>query len=584
MKLRTVLSVFAVALIPMFGGFTQGCAVEDQTSQSDNITQMSDYTVDIDAANALWSPAIPAEKPADLWTAFVKVGDQTIPAPIHLFGDVVNIIPYSNEDNVKFADGSVMERGDQEIAKIYKPGDIGIALKMHRPEHRLVDLNNADPSSMKEDFKLQDTHIEVVVGVEKAEHGKAGAITMNNPQSYEEGHFGDPRYSMIFFRPRLPDYVPADLEAAYKANTVLALTGFNAATDFPGDYNGGDPLGAKDPDKLRTYVDQMVRAIAGDPDAKAWFQEDANLVYCAELAYISLSAGVIAPLTKSFMAPRVGEDVWKKFVEQVEIHNRGVDEFQATGNISPENSSNFLSFNDNKRVGMVRLTLPPDNLRPVAELSPNPDVDAQKMAFKPLTMSDIVGEFMRTHIPRETLGEQLAPVQGAVLAKMKPGLFETMGMDQMPDTDPRKVAVNALFDQIVEAVSKSYGSYDEFQQAIAPLMEKAAQVTGPRPGDESGTGLFFPPSGFHVVAQGHHLGGLLKLDYEGHGAHASIVKKIATEQPEPVPPASDELTHAGTCQDTCGGQSSNGACWCDEACSQYGDCCQGEKGYEAVCR
>ena len=42
MKLRTVLSVFAVALIPMFGGFTQGCAVEDPTSQSDNITQMSD--------------------------------------------------------------------------------------------------------------------------------------------------------------------------------------------------------------------------------------------------------------------------------------------------------------------------------------------------------------------------------------------------------------------------------------------------------------------------------------------------------------------------------------------------------------
>lgn len=35
----------------------------------------------------------------------------------------------------------------------------------------------------------------------------------------------------------------------------------------------------------------------------------------------------------------------------------------------------------------------------------------------------------------------------------------------------------------------------------------------------------------------------------------------------------------GTCEEACGGQSA-GACWCDEECSDYGDCCS---DYEATC-
>ncbi len=31
--------------------------------------------------------------------------------------------------------------------------------------------------------------------------------------------------------------------------------------------------------------------------------------------------------------------------------------------------------------------------------------------------------------------------------------------------------------------------------------------------------------------------------------------------------------HNGSCTDSCGGQSSTGACWCDELCESYGDCC-----------
>lgn len=35
----------------------------------------------------------------------------------------------------------------------------------------------------------------------------------------------------------------------------------------------------------------------------------------------------------------------------------------------------------------------------------------------------------------------------------------------------------------------------------------------------------------------------------------------------------EEPTLISSCTDSCGGQSDSGACWCDDACAGYGDCC-----------
>jgi hypothetical protein len=575
MKFRSVLSVFALSLVPLFGAFAQGCVVDD-AEQSENITQISDYEMNLAAANTIWPDQVPIAKAEDAYTALVKVGDKTIPAPTHLFGEIVNIIPYSNEDGVTDASGATFKYGDQEVAKVFKPGDIGIGLKSHRQQHRVVDLNASDASAMKEDFKLQDTHIELVVGVEKAEHGKAGAITLNNPQNYENGRFGDAGYAPIFLRPEYPAYAKSKA-AEYQANSLIALLGFNAVTNFPGDYNGGDPLGARNPEKLREYVDQMVRAIGGDETAREWFAAEENQVYCAELAFLALSAGIIVPINAATMVPRVGQAAWDKFAEQVTIHNRGVDEFQSTGNISDQNLSNFVKFNENKLSRLIRVTLAADSLKPMAQLAPNKTEAAKLLAYRPMTMADIVRQFMRTHLPRKQLGESLAPVQGAVLAKMKPGLIESMGMDQLPASDPKRVAVEQLFDKIVAVVKKKHTSYDAFQTALEPLMQQANAAVGPR--GDSGEGLFTPPSLFHVVAQGNHLGGLLGLQYEGHGVHVSAVQKKNLPEPEPEPTPTDDIPTNVSCaaaasgaQNACGGQAPGG-CWCDAGCATYGDCC-----------
>ena len=61
--------------------------------------------------------------------------------------------------------------------------------------------------------------------------------------------------------------------------------------------------------------------------------------------------------------------------------------------------------------------------------------------------------------------------------------------------------------------------------------------------DDTGEGLFVPPSLFHVAAQGRHLG-LLRMQYEGHGLHASIVQPTTT--PSPTPLDNNDLAQAGT--------------------------------------
>jgi hypothetical protein len=483
-----------------------GCSsesVEESDASEGAASASSSYAISFNEYNQIYGTRF--TKAEDAYKVNVTVGDKTIPAATHLFGKPVNVIPYSNEDNVKTADNATFARGDQAIAKVYKPGQVGIAVKHHRSEYPTLDLNGADPQSLKEHFKLQDTHIEVVVGVKR--DGQDGAITLNNPQSYEDGAFGDEQYAMIFLKPAYPSYLNEAQVKAFENNVRTMLVGFNAVTEFPGDYNGGDPLGARNPTEVREYVKQMVLAINGSEAARAWFRESANMVYCAELAFLSFSAGLIAPLNDETMIPLVGAAEWTKFQTFITKHNAG-------------ESTPFTELNSNERVKYIRdLTVAPRDLKTAG--SYGGAGETEKLALQPLTMSDMIEDFMRLHIPREQLGESLAPAQGGLLAAMRPGLIEQMGMDQLPATDPKRIAVDGLYDKIVAAVGKSYGSYAEFRSAVEPLLGQARAITGPR--GDTGEGLFVPPSLFHTAAQGKHAG-LLKFEYQGHGVHVSAVK------------------------------------------------------------
>jgi hypothetical protein len=476
------------------------------------------YVADMARLNADFPGATPMQVVEDAFRVTVVVGDQPLVADTHLFGGPVNVIPFSDTDNVTDAAGEAVARGDDIVAAYFPPGEIGIGVRHHRPQYRVLDLEGADASTMKEHFKFQDTHIEVVIGVVR--DGLPGAITVNNPQGYQSGRFGTAQYAPIFLRPVYPAYLDDALVRQFRDNIRTMLVGFNSVSNFPGDYNGGDPLAANTPERVREHAVMMVRAVAGDAEARAWFEEPAHQIYCAELAHVAFSAGLIMPLNAATFEPLVGAPTWQAFVAAVAAHNSG----QQTA---------FTELNENQLVSLVQLQIAPEDLRAAPSYAPAGSGDDQRLAFQPMTMADIVEQWMRSHIPREVFGESLAPVQAAVLTQMRPGLLETMGMSQLPTTDPRRVAVEALFDQLVTVVGTQYASYDAFRAALAPLLEQARQITGPR--DDSGTGLFVPPSVMHLVAQGRNPGGLVGLRYVGHGLHYSQVRRATAPTTEPAP-------------------------------------------------
>jgi len=615
MRRGTTILIGALVLALLVGacGSDDGAGAADDTPRPENCLgkcdgqpstgYVSPYVADLDKMMEIWPGDVPITKLSDAFTVIMKMGDVQYPAPTHLFGVPVNVIPYSNEDKVNDASGTLVLRGDAEIAKAFPPGWVGYAVKHHRPEYRSLDVQ-AEADKMKEHFKLQDTHIELVVGVNRG--GAPGAITINNPQGYENGRFGTDHYPMVFVRPAYPDYLDVQGVDRFNDNIRTMMVAFNTVSNFPGNYNGGDPLAAHSVERVKEHTTNMVKTVAGDEAAVAWFDDPLHQVYCAELAHVATSAGLIVPLNAATMVPLAGQEAWDAFVAEVDKHNTARIELEKkpeyydallSGELQVLTDagielSNFALDNENKLVALVEMTLAPEDLLAAAEYAPADQqaAEREKIAFKPMTMADIVEQFLRTHVPRELLGESMAPVQGQMLQTMKPGLLEAMSMDQLPAEDPRRVAVDGLFAQLVEVVSTPHADYAAFRTALAPLMEQARTMTGPR--DETGTGYFVPPSLLHVIAQGKHLGGMMGLSYVGHGIHYKAVRNPTGEAEEPAeeeaeepaeeePGPTPEEPYAGSCTMTCGLAAPDDSCYCDEVCLEYEDCCD---DFEELCQ
>jgi hypothetical protein len=501
-----------------------------------------EYQIDLDALNRVFgrlpsSLTLTPDKPATFDTpgsagpvgfpnritkveeAFMvqmRLGEgKSFDARTHLFGDKVNIIPYGDGDEVPDAAGRT-HRGDEVVAHYFPPGEIGYAIKHHRPMYRVLGgTTEVAPKEAKEEIKLQDTHIEIVMGVRR--NGRPGVITVNNPQNYQEGGFGDDSrvgdYPMIFVKPAFPNYLPAEVRALLVENIRTMAVGFNTVSRFPDDYNGGDPLSAYNLAKVREFVKMMVKAVAGDAEAREFFYRKENYMYCAELAFVSTSAGLLVPLNReNILKLGVTEHEWAAFKREVALHNQQ----------DAARPSFFVEHNANERIHLIPLAdlEKLDSLKPLPEYSGGRTGESEKLMFKPLTMADIVEGFMRLYFPREEQGEQIAPYQAKVLALMKPGLLEMMAVDP---ASPEGKAAGRLFDEMIAAVGKQYPSYQAFRKELAPLLQKARTMTGPR--DGGGEGLFTPPSLFHLVLKGINAdAGLISLQYVGHGLHFATVK------------------------------------------------------------
>jgi hypothetical protein len=544
------ISFLAVALLPLIIA-TPRATADDVPVTAASPKPALNYEVDLVALNKLFAlhEAVPAglsnqfpyrvNSVEEAFTLQMQLGaGRTYNVGSHLFGPKFIPIPYADEEPALDAAGN-QHRGDEAVARYFPPGEIGFALKHHRPFHRVLrmetELNTNLPGSelagkplpaaltldrepdlgmAKEEIKLQDTHIEIVMGVVR--DGQPGIITVNNPQDYQEGGFGDETvsgdYPMVFTKPVLPAYVPEKIRPLFIENIRTMAVGFNTVSRFPPNYDGGDPLAANTPGKIREHVKMMIKAVAGDADAQDFFHRPENFMYCAELAFVSTTAGLLVPLNqKSMQLLGVTPEEWEKFKAQIALHNQH----------DTDHPSFFVRNNRNFRIHLVQLADLDQlaSLKPLPEYSDTPGKESAKLAFQPMTMADIVESFMRLDFPRKEMGEDLAPYQAHTLVLMKPGLLQMMGLDP---ASPQAFAVSRLYDEIVAVVGKKYDNYDSFRVAVNPLLQKARAMSGPL---DSGQGLFTPPCLFHLALKGMHPeGGLITLKYVGHGLHYSLIK------------------------------------------------------------
>lgn len=469
------------------------------------------WIADLSRMNATWPSGPPIESLEDAFRLRLFLDDQVLVLDTHLFRGPLVIVPYHDEDDIVDAAGEPIERGDQELSRLFPPGEIGFAVRHRRPRHRTLSLSQGE-TQIKEEIKMRDGHVEIVVGVMR--DGKPGVVTLNSPQTYERGRFGGASYPMIFLRPIWPEALSASSKIAFRDNVRTMMAGFAAVADFPLNYIGGDPVGARDADAVRQHTAMMLRAIAGDEQAKDWFRNDQTRLYCSELAFLAASAGLLVPLNANHTVPLVGEEVWQKVRHEIEVQQAGGD-------------SNFSKLSRNPLSHLVDLTEAPAELEPVAAYLPGND-NEERLAWKPMTMADLVERFLALYLPRSELGEELAPLQGKLLAATRKGVLETLGMHRLPEDDPQLIQVLDLFDRIVEIVSVPHQDYETFRQHLEPLLEQAREVSGPSP--LPGAGLFVPPSLLHLVARGDWTGGLLGLEYVGHGLHFSLVRRNPTAQ------------------------------------------------------
>ncbi len=434
------------------------------------------FTVDLGKAKANWGKDFSSV--SDLFTTSIDFPGGKISTPSHMLGmqeQDLRILPYDDSRGI----------AQHHLAVHVRNGEIALSFKHHCPH---------PDNNPLEALKFQTTHVQIAVGV------AGGVLTVNNPQNYTSGLFGDPSYPMIFVKPKFPEGISEQKTSMYLDNVRTWLVIANTFTEFPTNYNGGDPLKCITKQHLESLAYALIKALLGDQTALAWLKEPEQATYCAELAFLSLNLGIYFPLNKKFL----GENF-----ESVE---------QALS------SKVFLEKNSNPHIDLVELRMAPEALNPIDQEITVHDHGTtfwSGLAVQPLHSADMVIEYIRRSVPRKRLGEEVASqVQGKILRKMRPTFYDVLALKD----ETERAAMDILVDRAVEITERIHPSYEAFRAAIEPTLMELAKFS------QAHGMAYIPPHCFLLratdfVADGTR-NGLFGFTYVGHGVHQSLVREL----------------------------------------------------------
>lgn len=371
-----------------------------------------------------------------------------------------------------------------DLARLIQPGDIAIAVCGYYPDLHANEIPH----------KRNIGHAGLAVGVEK--DGKAGVMTINNPQGYLSGGFNNSGYGSFFFE---KIQFPADLSDAEKkayCKNILTMTAIaNSFIPFAEEnFNGQDPLGIHNVDTIKQAGEKLILAVYGDESAIAWLKRSENTAYCAELVSAGINIGTNTILNKAYI---------NQLQQRLAAEN-GTDRYPNLYDVVREKieSGAVLRNNGNPNKDYIPLTMVDErvDLKPITERCPNADQSGTGLAFMYYDFTDIAYSSIRDTYPRRDLagltGAELAAGKeyNAKVAQVQIHAFKEAAkkFKELAGVSPQ---VAAAFDQYVDgavipALSKVYPSQAERDAVMAELVAQGRQFT---PTGPSGEGMFIPP-------------------------------------------------------------------------------------------
>ncbi len=340
---------------------------------------------------------------------------------------------------------------------------------------------------------------------------------LNESDSYHDGMYGKDGFVAVAQRLVFSDGVTPQQARGYVDSVVSWMALLNPFAQFPQNYNGGDPTRIGDRSTLREFMRNGLLACLGDLDAVRFFKDSANKTYCAEFMYICLNTPIY-PFNKPGLTALLDGDEAKaeQILEIQRAHNRREKtvlsgktdnaEFEAALARNPGNPE-FQKFN-------IPMPVVPDDLPPLDDLlrQQGQAITPDSLPFPPFTISQIIRRAFRTTLPPrqfsmvaptgqpahtglvgvfqtlwqsfmglfqprrqpqdqlDGMDKKIADAQVRMLGYIEPALRQHLGLDDMPETDPKLVAVRQFVQFVGQQLQRPYTSYVEFDQVINHIM------------------------------------------------------------------------------------------------------------------
>jgi hypothetical protein len=391
----------------------------------------------------------------------------------------------------------------QDLARLITPGDIAIAVGGYYPNIHENEIPH----------KRNIGHACLAVGVEREVAASAGqsaskqqgVMTINNPQSYLSGAFEGRGYGCFFMQKfNFPDGTTPEEAIAYKKNIITMTVLANTFIPFAqNDFNGRDPLGIHNQEKVREAGEKLILAVYGDQAAIDWLSQSQNTAYCAELVSAGINLGTTTILSKATieqlrqkLADQLGEDKYPDLYEVVSqrIQSRAV-----------------LQGNDNPNIKYVQIGMVDDalNLQPITQRFPDADQSGTGLAFMYYDFADIAYGSIRDTYPRKKIdglsGEELeqARAHNAIVSEVQIQAFKQTAerFKELANLSPEIEAAFDVYvnDEVLPAIKKVYPSEEEHKATFTQLIQKGRQFT---PTGPNGEGMFTPPDLYLLPTKG----------------------------------------------------------------------------------